>query len=90
MNRWDTSWLLLKDVALTGTGLWIIYRQATAMRPSDLLLTVSLVLIAPSVATHAKAVLSGHTAGESSTPGPPEQESASLPSSGAGGTGDGE
>jgi hypothetical protein len=85
---WTTSWLLLKDVALTGTGLWLIYRQAVSAVPSDVLLTVGLALIAPSVYDHAKAVLSGRTDGPSSSSLPPGPESPSLPSSSAAGTGD--
>jgi hypothetical protein len=78
---WTTSWLLIKDVALTGTGLWLIYRQAISAVPSDVLLTVGLALIAPSVYDHAKAVLSGPTAGRSSSSPPPGPVSPSPPSS---------
>lgn len=88
MNKWNTLWLLLKDVALTGTGLWLIYRQAVSPSPSDVLLTVGLALIAPSVYDHAKAVLSGPTGGASSTHLPPGPGSVSLPSSSEGGTGE--
>jgi hypothetical protein len=87
--KWNTSWLLIKDVALTGTGLWLIYRQAVSAVPSDILLTVGLALIAPSVYDHAKAVLSKPGAGESSSSHAPGEPSPSSRSSSAGGTGDG-
>lgn len=87
MKWWTTSWLLIKDVALTGTGLWLIYRQAVSAVPSDVLLTVGLALIVPSVYDHARAVLSGRTGGESSSPPPPEPGSVSRPSSSEEGTG---
>ena len=87
--RWTTSWLLIKDLALTGAGLWLIYRQAVSAVPNDVLLTVGLALIAPSVYDHAKAVLSPRGGGESSSSPPAAQGSPSRPSSPEEGTGNG-
>ena len=70
--KWQTAWLLLKDIALTGTGLVIIILQIFARQPSDVLLVVGLALTVPSAATHAASILSG--------PGvPPSSESSDAP-----------
>jgi hypothetical protein len=57
--KWQTAWLLLKDIALTGTGLVIIVLQIFARQPSDVLLVVGLALTVPSATSHAASVLSG-------------------------------
>ena len=64
-------WLLLKDILLTGTGMALVLSQVFSPSPSDVLLVAGLALTAPSVASHAKAVLGGHTGGSSSPPSPP-------------------
>jgi hypothetical protein len=56
--RWSTTWQLIKDIALTGTGLVIIIFQIWSPKPSDLLLVVGLALTVPSAASHAASVLS--------------------------------
>lgn len=71
------SWVLIKDVALTGTGMVLILSQVFSKMPSDILLVTGLALTVPSVAGHASALLSGRTgsvsssSGESSSPSPP-------------------
>ena len=70
--KWATAWQLVKDIALTGTGLVIIILQIWSKAPSDVLLVVGLALTVPSAASHAASILSG--------PGvPPSSESSDPP-----------
>lgn len=57
--KWATAWQLVKDIALTGTGLVIIVLQIWSPKPSDVLLVVGLALTVPSAASHAASILSG-------------------------------
>jgi hypothetical protein len=79
--KWNTSWAVLKDVLLTGTGLAVIVSQIFSGHPSDVLLVAGLALTVPSAATHAKEVLTGPTGGPSSSSSPPPGDSPSAPSS---------
>lgn len=75
------AWLLLRDIVLTGIGVWLILAQEFSPHPSDVMLTVALVLLAPAAAEHAKALLTGpHTDGLSS-PSPSHQPSSPSSSS---------
>lgn len=65
-------WLLLKDILLTGTGMALVLSQLFSSSPKDLLLVAGLALTTPSIASHAKAILGGHTGGHSSPPSPPD------------------
>ena len=38
MRRWGIWYQLLKDVVLTGTGLFVIFSQVLSSHPSDVLL----------------------------------------------------
>jgi hypothetical protein len=61
-TKWsgDRAWQIVKDIVLTGLGVWIIASQALSSRPpSDPLLVVAMALCAPAVYDHAKSVLSG-------------------------------
>ncbi|MGH3402017.1 MAG: hypothetical protein ACRDRJ_05770 [Streptosporangiaceae bacterium] len=75
--KWQTAWLLIKDIALTGTGLALVLSQVFARQPSDVLLVTGLALTVPSAASHTMALLSGpqSTAGH----GQPESSHSSLP-----------
>ena len=64
--KWQTAWQLVKDIALTGTGLVIIIIQIWSPKPSDMLLVVALALTVPSAASHAASILSGPGAPPSS------------------------
>jgi hypothetical protein len=82
VNRWwlRAAFELLRDIAVTGTGLVIIWRQVlfSALHPSGLLLGTGLALTVPSVAAHVKALLPGSGGEpESSAPleHPPPQRS---------------
>jgi hypothetical protein len=71
MNRW----LLLKDILLTGTGLFLVLSQVLSPAPSDVILAAGLALTVPSIAGHARALLpgtGGSSSPSSSPPGPPE------------------
>jgi hypothetical protein len=73
VNGW---WLLLKDVALTGTGIVLIISQMLADHPDPALIVAGLALTVPSMATHAVNLLSGPQA-----PGgdPPSSSPSSSP-----------
>jgi hypothetical protein len=82
-QRWEILWAAAKDIALTGTGVILIISQVFASSPSDILLATGLALTVPSVASHARVLLSGNSgqAGRSSPPSPPSGSSASGSSS---------
>ena len=87
--KWQIAWQLIKDIALTGTGLVVIVLQIWSPKPSDVLLVVGLALTVPSAATHAASILSGpgvppSSASSDAPGGPPSPPS----SSSQGGTGD--
>jgi hypothetical protein len=73
MTRWQTLYLVVKDLALTGTGVAVILSQVASAHPSDLLLGAGLALTVPSVAGHAGALLTGRDIGSSSPSPPPRQ-----------------
>ena len=81
--HWDLLWAAVKDVALTGTGVVLILSQVFARSPSDTLLATGLALTVPSVASHARVLLSGGSSGggrsspSSPSPGPPPSTSSS-------------
>jgi hypothetical protein len=78
VNRWQ----LLRDVLLTGTSIFVIVTQVYSAHPSDVLLAVALALTAPSVADHARALLSAPGGGvhsQQGPPPPPPQPSSSQP-----------
>jgi hypothetical protein len=80
-HKWATAWQLIKDIALTGTGLVIIIVQIWAKTPSDVLLVVGLALTVPSATSHAVSLLSGPGVPESSESSEPPGEQEALPPS---------
>lgn len=64
--KWQTAWLLLKDVLLTGTGIAVILSQVPSAHPSDVLIAAGLALTAPTIGTHVRELLRGPTDGQSS------------------------
>lgn len=78
MSRWQ----LLRDILLTGTAIFVIVTQVYSEHPSDVLLAVALALTAPSVADHARALLSAPGGGVHSQPRVPQQQQPSPESSG--------
>ncbi|MGO8883714.1 MAG: hypothetical protein ACLQI7_08420 [Streptosporangiaceae bacterium] len=84
--RWLTRWwpILLRDLLLTGTGMFMLLSQVFAARPSDVVLVAGLALTVPAMAGHATALLSPppHVTGASSPPGASSSGSSSEPSPG--------
>jgi hypothetical protein len=64
-------WALIRDIAVTGTGLALIMMQALSAHPSDTLLAVAMALTVPSVAAHVKTITSGGGGLPSSSPSSP-------------------
>ena len=88
-----TAWSLVRDIILTGTGLYLIISQVGAKDPSSTLIVAGLALTVPAAATHAASVLSGpspptgHGPPSSSEPALPPSSSPSSPTSGGSGEG---
>jgi hypothetical protein len=80
-QRWELAWAAAKDVLLTGTGIVLVLSQVFASSPSDILLATGLALTVPSVASHAKVLLTSGQGGRSSPPSPPSGSSPSGSSS---------
>jgi hypothetical protein len=78
MKWWQTAWQLIRDIALTGTGLALIISQVGARDPSSTLIVAGLALTVPAAATHAAGVLSG----PSVTPPGESPSSSSSPADG--------
>jgi hypothetical protein len=72
-------WQLIRDVALTGFGVWIIWKQAEAADPNGALLAVALVCIAPAARSAVTTVLSGPGSSSGSRLPPAEPPSPSSP-----------
>jgi hypothetical protein len=80
---------LVRDVVLTGTGVWIIWRQVESASPNTTLLAVALVCIAPAARSAVTTILSGPSGPGSSSESPHPQEEPPSPSSlPEGGTGE--
>lgn len=91
MKWWQTAWQLIRDIALTGTGLWLIVSQTGAAAPSGTLIVAGLALVVPSATTHAVSVLSGPSseAGRGQGPSsPPALPPSSSPPSSSAATGE--
>lgn len=61
-------WSLLKDILLTGTGVSVIISQMFVHSPSDAMLVTGLALTVPTLADHAKSVLSSPVKSPEATP----------------------
>jgi hypothetical protein len=74
-------WQLMRDVGLTGFGVWVIWRQVEAPDPNGALLAVALVCIAPAARSAVTTVLSGPGSSSASQHSPSGQPSppSSLP-----------
>lgn len=80
-QRWELIWQAAKDVILTGTGVTLIITQVFSAVPSDILLATGLALTVPSVASHARVLLSGTSGRE--PPSSPSSSPAGAPPSGS-------
>lgn len=65
-----SRWLLLKDILLTATGLFLVLSQALAKSPSDVLLATGLALTGWAAAGHVKALIGGTGGPSSPAPSP--------------------
>ena len=65
-------WSLLKDILLTGTGVAVILSQMFVHAPSDAMLVTGLSLTVPTLADHAKTVLSSPHESVKASPEPGE------------------
>jgi hypothetical protein len=79
-------WQLVRDVMLTGYGMWVIWSQVQRPDPNGTLLAVALVCIAPAARSAVTTVLSGAGSSSESSHPPAEPPSASLHASSSEGT----
>lgn len=84
MAWWQTAWQVLRDVGLTGTGVYLMVSQVGAASPSPYVIFGGLALIFPAARAHVTALLSGlsvppGTGEPSSPPAPPAPSSPQLP-----------
>jgi hypothetical protein len=77
--------MLLRDVGLTGFGIWIIWTQVEAASPNAALLVVALGCIAPAARSAVATILSGPGASSESSRPQEEQPSSSSPHGGGAG-----
>jgi len=77
--------MLLRDVGLTGFGMWIIWTQVEAASPNAALLVVALGCIAPAARSAVATILSGPGASSESSHPQEEQPSSSSPHGGGAG-----
>ena len=85
--KWLTIlWELLRDVGMTGFGVWVIWTQVERSDPNGTLLAVALVCIAPAARSAVTTVLSGPGSSSESSPPPSGPPSPSSPSRPPGGT----
>jgi hypothetical protein len=83
----QTAWSLLRDIGLTGFGIWIIYKQVESLSPNAALLVVALGCIAPAARSAVATILSAPGSSSESPPlhaEPPSSSSPPLPSEGGG------
>jgi hypothetical protein len=79
--HWKASWPLIKDVGLTGTGIFVIVLEAFSAHPSGLLLGTGLALTVPSTWDHIRALMPSSGGGSSSEPSQvPGSSPSQLPS----------
>ena len=72
------AWELIRDVVLTGTGIFLAIHEAYSLHPDDAILALAMGFTAPAAFEHVKALLSSPGASSSSRQSP---ESESPPSS---------
>jgi hypothetical protein len=75
--KWlSITWELIRDVGLTGFGVWVIWKQVYAPAPDPALLVVALGCIVPSARSAIITVLSG-PGSSSGSPHPPAEQPSS-------------
>jgi hypothetical protein len=78
--NWKTAGPVIKDVVLTGTGVFCILFEVFNAHPSGLILGTGLVLTVPSTAEHVRALLPSAGGGSSSPSSPQPTQQPSQPS----------
>lgn len=83
MKWFQILWQLMRDVALTGFGVWVIWKQVYQAQPNTTLLLVALTCITPAARAAVISILSGPgSSSESPEPhGEPPSPSSSPPRS---------
>lgn len=84
MGWLQKAWALLRDVGLTGFGIWVIYKQVESVSPNAALLVVALGCIAPAARSAVATILSGPGPLSESLPLQEEPHSSSSPPEGGG------
>jgi hypothetical protein len=52
------AWEIIRDVVLTGTGIWLAIHEAYSPSPDDAILALAMGFTAPAAFEHVKALLS--------------------------------
>lgn len=73
MDRWE----LLRDIGTWGAGIALLFWEAHLQVPNEYVVGGAVVLIAPRIYKHVRAVLPGHTGGPSSPESRPPRSSGS-------------
>lgn len=83
--KWlSIAWELIRDVVLTGFGVWVIWKQVYQPVPNAGLLVVALGCITPAARSAVATVLSGPGSSSASSHRQPEQPSEPSPPPGGG------
>jgi len=70
VRAWAQAWELIRDVGLTGFGIYLVALQSFSAHPSDALILAGVGLAVPAVRGNLKALLGGSSGGPSSRPSP--------------------
>lgn len=75
------AWALIRDVVLTGTGIFLAIQQAYSLHPDDAILALAMGFTAPAAFEHVKALLSspGESASSRRPPASPPPPSSPPP-----------
>ena len=90
MKPWELllrrMWVLVRDVVLTGTGIFLVFKETFAPGPDwEGVLGVALAFTVPSIAEHVKAILPSSAADSLSRPSEQHGSSPSSPMQGGSG-----
>lgn len=76
MRAWARAWELIRDVLLTGFGIYLVQQQSFSAHPSAEIIVVGMAFAIPSARENLKALLGGSSGSPSS---PPSEGSGSPP-----------
>lgn len=83
-----TAWQLVRDVALTGLGAWILIGQSQSQHPAGPVIYAALALLLPAAAAHVLALLSSVIGAGQQESLPSSSPPSSSPDSSSEGTGE--